>query len=395
MVILTEQLVETKSKVSDIRYAIRLNAWGSDLHDISILLRMPRLEVLALSVNKIRSLSSLQKCHRLKEVYLRRNEIQSFEELKHLRNAQGLRSLWMEENPCSEAAGANYRACVLRMLPQVTKLDDVEVCESELKAALQNVPYPAPKSTIRAPVPQSVSNPKGIAARASREAFERERQRGAPISLGGLDGARGRPQAPARLYPMAPFRENSEEDEDEIILPIPSPRERIRFGTASAHPDNVRELSQRVIPAENPSGNWLSTEFEDSRPLSLPAVQSVPSFSVPRYRTGTRAAGPGAFFVAQSRQGAHELFGRRQSLAPRAEFSRSTPDETDYDMLESGTSEAIHGSPGIAYSGMRRLRTNSNLLSSALCLIREMDTSSLEDLSHAISEIVQERSQIS
>ncbi|EDW27552.1 GL20213 [Drosophila persimilis] len=289
MVILTEQLVEAKSKVSDIRYAIRLNAWGSDLHDISILLRMPRLEVLALSLNKIRSLSSLQNCHRLKEVYLRRNEIQSFEELKHLRNAQGLRSLWMDENPCSEAAGANYRACVLRMLPQVTKLDDVEVCESELKAALQNVPYPAPKSTIRVPL--------------------------------------------------------------------------------------------------------VSTEFEDRRPHSLPAVQSVPSFSVPRCRTVTTAAGPGAFFVAQSRQGAHEPFGRR--LAAMAEFSRSTPNEPDYDMLESGTSEAIHGSPGIAYSGMRRLRTNSNLLSSALCLIREMDITSLEDLSHAISEIVQERSRIS
>ncbi|XP_001354746.3 uncharacterized protein [Drosophila pseudoobscura] len=393
MVILTEQLVEAKSKVSDIRYAIRLNAWGSDLHDISILLRMPRLEVLALSLNKIRSLSSLQNCHRLKEVYLRRNEIQSFEELKHLRNAQGLRSLWMDENPCSEAAGANYRACVLRMLPQVTKLDDVEVCESELKAALQNVPYPSPKSTIRAPVPQSVSNPKGIAARASREAFEREHQRGAPSSVAGINGARGRPQAPARLYPMTPFRETSEEDEDEIMLPIASPRERIRFGTASALPGNVRELSQRVIPAENPSGNWLSTEFEDPRPHSLPAVQSVPSFSVPRCRTVTTAAGPGAFFVAQSRQGAHEPFGRR--LAAMAEFSRSTPNEPDYDMLESGTSEAIHGSPGIAYSGMRRLRTNSNLLSSALCLIREMDITSLEDLSHAISEIVQERSRIS
>ncbi|XP_022232621.2 cilia- and flagella-associated protein 410 [Drosophila obscura] len=273
MVILTEQMVETKSKVSDIHRVISLNACGIDLHDISILQRMPRIEVLVLSVNKIRSLESLQNCLRLKEVYLRRNEIPSFDQLKHLRNAQGLRSLSMGENPCSEAAGANYRACVLRMLPQVTKLDDVEVCESEQTAAFQSMPYPAPKSKIRAPIPRSVTNPKGTAARASGENFDRERMQG-----------ECRPRATAGQNPLAPFEECSAEDE--ILLSVPSPREQRRFASARALPDCLREHSQDVIPAvnqestrfENHSGHWLPSEFADPLPLSCPAVSPVPSF---------------------------------------------------------------------------------------------------------------------
>ena len=54
MVELTEELVLQKSRCEDLSSVRNLNLWGSDLSDVSILQRMPNVEVLSLSVNKIR-----------------------------------------------------------------------------------------------------------------------------------------------------------------------------------------------------------------------------------------------------------------------------------------------------------------------------------------------------
>ncbi|XP_017123900.1 RNA-binding protein 25 [Drosophila elegans] len=173
---LSEQLVEFKSKCSDYRNVVKLNVWGSDLDDIKICLEMPRLEILALSVNNINSLSSLQNCHRLKELYIRKNKIASFDELNYLTNARSLTSLWLEDNPCTLEAGGNYRAHVLRKLPQLKILDNVEVSQQEVQAALRNESEPDQKSAISAPVAESVPSTSGAKMNPCRERLERERE---------------------------------------------------------------------------------------------------------------------------------------------------------------------------------------------------------------------------
>nr|XP_017009619.2 basic-leucine zipper transcription factor A isoform X1 [Drosophila takahashii] len=134
---LTEEMVIARAKQSDLSLIKKLNCWGSDLSDVSIIKRMRGVEVLALSVNKISTLSPFEECNKLQELYLRKNNISDINEIAYLQNLPALRYLWLEENPCCDRAGPNYRAVVLRALPNLKKLDNVEVTQEELDDAMR------------------------------------------------------------------------------------------------------------------------------------------------------------------------------------------------------------------------------------------------------------------
>jgi Leucine-rich repeat (LRR) protein len=120
---LTKEFILTKyTKFSDITELKSLNIWGEDLQDISIISKMPNLEILSLSSNRISSLSPLSACLNMREIYLRNNNITSFEELNHLRHLFNLKVLWLEGNPiCDDIF---YREKVLNLLPQIIYLDN-------------------------------------------------------------------------------------------------------------------------------------------------------------------------------------------------------------------------------------------------------------------------------
>lgn len=61
------------SRVEDVR---KLNLWGHDLRDVSIVRRMPLATVLSLSVNEISDLRDFVACPNLQELYLRKNRIE-------------------------------------------------------------------------------------------------------------------------------------------------------------------------------------------------------------------------------------------------------------------------------------------------------------------------------
>ena len=120
---LTKELILSKiPTISDLSEVTKLNIYGEDLEDISFITSMPKLEYLSLSCNNITSLSPLSNCIYLREIYLRNNNISSFEELNHLRHLFNLRVLWLDGNPiCDDNF---YRKKVLNILPQVTSLDN-------------------------------------------------------------------------------------------------------------------------------------------------------------------------------------------------------------------------------------------------------------------------------
>lgn len=62
---LTLELVFNKTKSDNLNNIKNLNLWGNDLEDLSIIERMPNLEVISLSVNKINSLKDFSKCSKL------------------------------------------------------------------------------------------------------------------------------------------------------------------------------------------------------------------------------------------------------------------------------------------------------------------------------------------
>lgn len=132
---LTEEMVIARSKQSDLSSIKKLNCWGADLVDVSLLRRMPNVEVLAFSINKIGSLSDFAHCSRLQELYVRKNNIRDLAEIRHLACLPRLTSLWLEENPCADED--NYRMTVLRALPRLQKLDNIVVQPDEVQEAMR------------------------------------------------------------------------------------------------------------------------------------------------------------------------------------------------------------------------------------------------------------------
>ena len=59
------ELVFNKTKSDNLNNIKNLNLWGNELEDLSIIERMPNLEVISLSVNKIQSLKDFSKCAKL------------------------------------------------------------------------------------------------------------------------------------------------------------------------------------------------------------------------------------------------------------------------------------------------------------------------------------------
>ncbi|NXI25572.1 CU002 protein, partial [Sterrhoptilus dennistouni] len=103
---------------------------------ISICRDLPNIEVITFSVNGISDLEPLHQCQNLSELYLRKNNIASLDELFYLKTLPRLRVLWLAENPCCGPDPHRYRMTVLRNLPSLQKLDNQAVTEEELSQAL-------------------------------------------------------------------------------------------------------------------------------------------------------------------------------------------------------------------------------------------------------------------
>lgn len=79
-------------------------------------------------MNGISDLEPLNQCQNLSELYLRKNNIASLNELFYLKNLPRLRVLWLSENPCCGSDPHRYRMTVLRNLPSLQKLDNQGGC---------------------------------------------------------------------------------------------------------------------------------------------------------------------------------------------------------------------------------------------------------------------------
>ncbi|XP_059179099.1 uncharacterized protein LOC131958228 [Physella acuta] len=130
---LTEALVLTRTRSQDLESVRKLNCWASNVGDVSVVRRLPNLEVCSLSINKITTLRDFAHCYNLQELYVRTNNIQRLSDIHYLKNLKKLRSLWLSENPCANEE--NYRMTVLKTLPTLQKLDNIVVTEEEVLAA--------------------------------------------------------------------------------------------------------------------------------------------------------------------------------------------------------------------------------------------------------------------
>ncbi|CAB4054794.1 CFAP410 [Lepeophtheirus salmonis] len=132
-------MIVARTRVSDMSSVTKLNCWGAELSDISIVRKLKNVQVLSLSVNNIHSLSDIQYCSNLKELYIRKNKIQELSDICWLRGLSSLTNLWLEENPCCASGSYSeqyYRHTVIKALPQLRKLDNVEITPGEMVEAV-------------------------------------------------------------------------------------------------------------------------------------------------------------------------------------------------------------------------------------------------------------------
>lgn len=123
--VLTENIVLSRTRSHDLRNVKKLNCWGSELSDISIVRRMPNVEVLSLSLNNISGLQDFEECKYLQELYLRKNQISDINEIYYLQELPNLKKLSLEDNPCNQHN--NYRYTIIKALPRLESLDNVGV----------------------------------------------------------------------------------------------------------------------------------------------------------------------------------------------------------------------------------------------------------------------------
>lgn len=133
---LTRELISQKAKTDIIEKITKINLWGNNIDDISIIEEMKQLQIISLSVNKISSLKAFKNHQNITELSLRSNNIFDFNEVRYLSSCPNLRVLWLNDNPISE--DEEYRSKVIQLLPQITKLDDILIAESERFENIKN-----------------------------------------------------------------------------------------------------------------------------------------------------------------------------------------------------------------------------------------------------------------
>lgn len=172
--VLTQDLALLRSKADNLFNIRKLNVWGNELSDISLVRQMPNVEVLSLSVNRISSLRDFGSCLKLQELYLRKNNIQDLSEIRYLMGLPELRALWLSDNPCADTP--NYRLIVIKYLPRLVKLDEkaIEPAEREAAAKLDfTLEEGSPTKEESSPSPSKFKKQNSQFEQASNEPLEK------------------------------------------------------------------------------------------------------------------------------------------------------------------------------------------------------------------------------
>ncbi|CAH4031949.1 unnamed protein product [Pieris brassicae] len=340
---LTEEMVIARSKQSDLSSIKKLNCWGAELGDVSVLRKMPNVEVLAFSINKIRTLVDFAGCRRLRELYVRKNEIRDLAEIRHLRRLPDLTNLWLDENPCTRHS--EYRMTVLRNLPNLEKLDNVPVRPEEVQEAMRRGIH-IPDSDDEGYPQQQEQYGQYRTARSCESSPEREPEYYQPQTAReqGSDGSveeTSEPRSPlAPTCPASPRRVASPEDEryehPAMTASHYEPRT-TRSPEAAALRHSVSAHSVKDYAYSSSNGEW--------RQYGAPAQDCCErsdrsdTYSVREWERSERGERGGQF-------GGREY--PSAVMAERRGFTR------------------------------RPVARNSNLLSAVLCLVKELDYPSLE-----------------
>ena len=132
---LTTEYILMRCKAESLSQIKNLNLYGNDLEDIQAVAELTNLEICSLSFNKIKTLQHFQRSLKLKELFLRKNQIADLRELQFLSKLPKLKVLWLQNNPvCQHPL---YRQFCIKMIPNLVKLDTDAVTQEERQLSAQ------------------------------------------------------------------------------------------------------------------------------------------------------------------------------------------------------------------------------------------------------------------
>ena len=144
MTVLTNDFILKRTKQSSLEEIHNLSLWGTKLTDVTAVKNLPNLQTCAFSVNSISSLQPFAACKKLTELFLRKNCISGLDQLFYLKDLKNLRVLWLSDNPI--ASTDNYRLFAIAALPQLTKLDQIDITDAERTEA--KIMFPDPLAAL-------------------------------------------------------------------------------------------------------------------------------------------------------------------------------------------------------------------------------------------------------
>ncbi|XP_057321365.1 dynein axonemal assembly factor 11 isoform X3 [Microplitis mediator] len=369
MVKLTEEMVVARTRISDLTAVKKLNCWGSELTDVSILRELKKVEVLSLSVNKINSLSDFQFCSNLKDLFVRRNNITDLNEICYLQNLPNLRNLWLGENPCAEREG--YRMAVIRALPNLEKLDEKFVTADEINVALSRGKILVHPLSMDASPPQSdPASPEEVAEFIDDVVLERNRRYSS--------------SSDQRSY--EDHHQVHEEYQD-------TDRRNANYNASSPHQYsqnnhyNYDDYDDRPAVAKQ-NGDYedrrgYSAEYErSSEPNTHRSQQVLPSprtaYSVNEYGDERRSIDRNIYECEDRRQIDYEESHQSRRTSAHQNSEREDPREMPGWVRHSEKDKCRF------HYHRRPVTRNSNILSAVLCLVKELDYPSLEVVEMAV-----------
>ncbi|XP_046404482.1 uncharacterized protein LOC124169779 isoform X3 [Ischnura elegans] len=406
---LTEEMVIARSRASDLASIKKLNCWGSDLSDITLLRRMLSVEVLSLSVNKINSLADFQYCRNLQELYVRKNEIRDLNEVCYLQELPNLKCLWLADNPCADVN--LYRPTVLKALPRLQKLDNVAVEPEEVQDAMRrglDLYHPEEQQPPTPSEYESTNTPRRKAVNHSPQASPSDSPQGSPEQCWTL-----RPETPVHHHQQSPSNGHEVElwqggggggdsEEDGEVMRIVTWRGE-GYGV---------ERRERGPQAGRGDEENMEDRYERSPPRRLQRQSSERDMEISE---GTIRRGPSGFCPTTPNDDDLAYYDNDRRNANNCEqpeygYGRQvTSYSSSYDIPAQGEEEQQHyervcrqqmqqsqhqrptglhlqssGKPPSSRSNAGRPKTRSNVLSAILCLLKELDYPSLEVVEMAV-----------
>uniref|UniRef100_A0A0C9QIV4 C21orf2 protein n=1 Tax=Fopius arisanus TaxID=64838 RepID=A0A0C9QIV4_9HYME len=394
MVRLTEEMVVARSRISDLTTVKKLNCWGSELTDVSILRELKRVEVLSLSVNNINSLADFQYCLNLKDLFVRKNNINDLNEICYLQNLPNLRNLWLGENPCAEREG--YRLAVVRALPNLEKLDDKFVTAEELNTALSRGKILTHPLEMDASPPQSgPASPEETAEYIEEAEPEPNRRYSSSSDQRSYDETHGHDEYTDRRnanYNASSPNQYSQNNHFNYETQNGQTKAQPQDEGVRMESRNGENLSTNTIELgkeydDRPAVSRHNGDYEDRR-YEYPLPQEAPSRGS-QIPTSPRSGYPTVEYVDERRSSSYDY--EDDPNAPHSQPSKTRRQYSSHQNLDRDDTREMPGwvrhsdKDKCRYHYHRRPVTrNSNILSAVLCLVKELDYPSLEVVEMAV-----------